>query len=318
MLKFYNTLSKKIEYFHPYDPNHIKMYVCGPTLYDSIHIGNARTMIFYDVVFRTLMEIYPKVTYVRNITDIDDKIINKAIDLNISEDEVSTLNIKQFQEDLIFLNCLNPSYQPKVSESIEDIIYIIEKIFKNEYCYKNQNGDILFDTMKYKEYGSLSNRKFEDNQINRIISLDKKNSRDFILWKKTNVGRKWNSPWGDGRPGWHIECSAMSYKHLGENFDIHGGGVDLIFPHHENEIAQSKCAFENCHYAKYWLHNGFLMINGEKMSKSLGNFITIQDLIERNINPNVIRILILLTQYQKPINFTEKLLYDSEKIFEKI
>lgn len=319
MFKVYNTLNGKTD-FNPIDPKNVRMYVCGPTVYDRIHLGNGRSVVLFDVLFRVLRFIYSEdcVTYVRNITDVDDKIINAAKKRNVDEITLANEMIDYFKQDCDYLNCLSPTIEPRVTKEIPEIIATIQKIIHNGHAYV-KDGNVMFSIESFDEYGKLSNRKIEKNKQNiRIDEQDYKvNQDDFLLWKKTDVGIAWNSPWGRGRPGWHIECSAMSNKYLGENFDIHGGGADLKFPHHENEIAQSKCAYKGSNFAKYWMHNGFLMIEGQKMSKSLGNFITIDDIRRRQINGNALRLALLSTHYRKPMNFSEKLLHDSEKMYNK-
>ena len=316
----YDTMSKVNNEFKPLDEKNVTMYVCGPTVYNRVHLGNGRSVVVFDVLFRVLRFIYGEqcVKYVRNITDVDDKIIDAAIKRNISEQELATEMTEYFHQDCDYLNCLKPTFEPMVTKEIPDIINIIQKIINNGHAYVNE-GNVMFSVDSFKEYGKLSNRKIETNKQNiRIGEKEYKlNQDDFLLWKKTDKGVSWDSPWGRGRPGWHIECSAMSNKYLGENFDIHGGGVDLKFPHHENEIAQSKCAFKGSQFAKYWMHNGFLMIDGQKMSKSLGNFITINNIREQGVDGNVLRLALLTTHYRKPMNFSVKLLSDSKKMYDK-
>ncbi|MEN9782592.1 MAG: hypothetical protein RL208_745, partial [Pseudomonadota bacterium] len=283
-LRFFDSLSGKVVNFEPYDEKNIRFYVCGPTVYDRVHIGNARSTVVFDVLYRLLRFIYGEgcVTYVRNITDVDDKIINRAKELGVAEIDLTNKMIDYFQNDLKYLNCLEPNFQPRVTECIDDIIKLIEKIIQNGHAYI-ENGNVMFDVGSFGEYGTLSKRDVKENVAGSRVVVEeyKKSELDFLLWKKTSEGITWKSPWGEGRPGWHIECSAMSAKFLGENFDIHGGGVDIKFPHHENEIAQSKCACKDCFFAKYWIHNGMLNVNGQKMSKSLGNFVTIADVVEK-------------------------------------
>ena len=319
MLGIYNTLDGRIG-FEPIDKQNVRMYVCGPTVYDRIHVGNARSLVVFDVLFRVLRSIYGKenVTYVRNITDVDDKIINAAKAKGVSEQNLANEMIDFFRSDCKYLNCLEPTYEPQVTQEITEIITTIQKIIANGNAYV-KDGNVMFSVASFKEYGQLSNRKIETNKQNiRIGEKEYKiNQDDFLLWKKTTQGITWDSPWGKGRPGWHIECSAMSNKYLGANFDIHCGGADLKFPHHENEIAQSKCANPGSFFAKYWMHNGFLMIEGQKMSKSLGNFITVGDIKARNISGNALRLALLSTHYRKPMNFSSKLISDSEKMYNK-
>lgn len=320
MLKIYNTLDGKVGEFQPIDKNNVRMYVCGPTVYNRVHLGNARSVVVFDVLFRVLRHIYgvDHVKYVRNITDVDDKIINAAKQQGISELELSTKMTDFFHEDCNFLGCLQPTIEPHVTQEIPEIIATIQSIIDNGHAYV-ADGNVMFAVESYKDYGRLSHRKIETNIQNaRIEGRDyKKNQDDFLLWKRTEAGIAWDSPWGKGRPGWHIECSAMSNKYLGASFDIHGGGADLKFPHHENEIAQSRCANKDSSFATHWMHNGFLMINGQKMSKSLGNFITIADMKNKGINGNALRLALLSTHYRKPMNFSDKLVQDSEKMLRK-
>ena len=319
MLGLYNSLDSRIG-FEPIDKENVRMYVCGPTVYDRVHIGNGRSVVVFDVLFRLLRFIYGEehVKYVRNITDIDDKIIKAAKLRGVSETILANEMADFFNKDCDYLNCLRPTIQPRVTKEIPDIIAMIQKIIENGHAYA-KDGNVMFSVESFSEYGRLSNRKIETNKQNIRIGekVYKVNQDDFLLWKKTDEGISWDSPWGKGRPGWHIECSVMSNKYLGTDFDIHGGGVDLKFPHHENEIAQSKCANIGSSFAKYWVHNGFLMINGEKMSKSLGNFITIGDVIAKGVKGGALRLALLSTHYRKPMNFTDKLLSDAEKMYNK-
>ncbi len=319
MLKVFNTLSKKKEEFKPLDLQHIKMYVCGPTVYARPHIGNMRSIVIYDVIFRFLKSQYPKVTYVRNITDIDDKILDAITNLDIRLVDFTNNITKQFHQDSIYLGCLEPDIEPKATQEIDKMIELMDKLIEKGYAYISQ-GHVLFLVEKYKEYGLLSNRNLNEMIAGSRVAIEsyKKNPEDFILWKpapKNEIG--WETKYGYGRPGWHIECSAMSVKYLGENFDIHGGGIDLQFPHHENEIAQSKCAFEDSSFASYWLHNGFLTVDGQKMSKSLGNVITCEDLRKKNILGNVARLALLSTHYRKPMDFNDDLITNSRISIEK-
>ncbi|RYE06348.1 MAG: cysteine--tRNA ligase [Rickettsiaceae bacterium] len=319
-LLLYNTLTKLKEVFRPQDKNLVRMYVCGPTVYDRPHIGNARSVIVYDILFRVLSHVFSAncVLYVRNITDVDDKIINRAHALNIEASELTKITIGEFQDDMNYLNCLLPNIQPKATEHIAEMIDIISKLIDSGHAYISDNH-VYFEVAKAKNYTSLSRRIF-DQEINfvRIENAEsKKHPNDFVLWKPIGRDEKihdnFNSPWGIGRPGWHIECSAMSCKYLGPNFDIHGGGADLIFPHHTNEIAQSTSAFPGSTFANFWIHNGFLTVNGEKMSKSLGNFLTIKDMVARNIPGEVLRLLLMSTQYRKPLDFNDKAIMDARK-----
>lgn len=316
-LYLYNSLSKKKELFTPLDPSKVGMYVCGPTVYDYPHIGNALAVVIYDVLFRLLQNMYGKqnVVYVRNITDVDDKIINSAIAQKISINELTTRITNVFQDNMKALNCLSPTIEPKATQHISEMIEMIEKLISNEYAYIS-NGHVYFRVHKFAQYGNLSGRKLEDLVAGARVEVSeaKENPEDFVLWKPAkDVDHCFDSPFGLGRPGWHIECSAMSYKYLGETFDIHGGGVDLVFPHHTNEIAQSCCAYSGSKYAKYWVHNGFLTVNGEKMSKSLGNFITTAEILDKGISGEVIRYILLNSHYRKPIDWNDKALSDAKK-----
>lgn len=320
LMKLYNTLSDKLEDFVPAEEGRVKMYVCGPTIYDRPHIGNARSILVYDLLYRILNHLYGKdnVTYVRNITDIDDKINTRAIELGITIRELTEKTYEEFQSDISYLNCMNPSHEPRATEHVDNIIEIINRLLENGHAYISENH-VYFDVTSDRNYGKLSGRSLDDMIAgSRVaVSENKKHPGDFVLWKPASknddISSIFASPWGDGRPGWHIECSAMSKNFLGENFDIHGGGADLIFPHHTNEIAQSTCAFKDSSYAKYWVHNGFLTVDGEKMSKSLGNFVTLGDFIDQGIKGEVIRCLLLGTHYRKPLDYNEKALYDAKE-----
>ncbi|MDA0617281.1 MAG: cysteine--tRNA ligase [Proteobacteria bacterium] len=312
-ITLFNTLNSKEEAIIPMKENKISMYVCGPTVYDIPHIGNARSNLFYDLLFRIFRSMYGEVVYVRNITDVDDKIIARAKTENTTCEELTTKVIKAFHEDLSKLNCLPPTHEPKATQYITQMVELIQNLVQNGFAYE-ANGEWLFSVAKYQEYGQLSNKKLEDLIAGSRVEIKghKNSPEDFVLWK--NVSKEeygFQTPLGYGRPGWHIECSAMALTLLGENFDIHGGGIDLQFPHHENEIAQSKCANVGSNYAKYWVHNGFLKVNGEKMSKSLGNFITITDAIA-STNPLALRLCLLATHYRKPLDFNEHSLKTAE------
>lgn len=316
-LALFNTLTKKQEPFVPINSSLVKMYVCGPTVYDNPHIGNARSVVVYDVLYRILQQIFgkDKILYVRNITDIDDKIIDKALSLGIKISELTAKTTKDFWANMSYLNCLAPTIEPKATDHVQDMIFIIERLIEKNHAYIS-DGCVYFDVASTENYTELSGRKIDDMLKGVRIDIDKakKTPNDFVLWKTEIIeGSSFDSPWGMGRPGWHIECSAMSYKYLGEEFDIHGGGADLIFPHHSNEIAQSSCAFPGSKFAKYWVHNGFLTVAGEKMSKSLGNFITVDDLIKKNISGDVIRLFLLTAHYRKPLDFNDKIINDSKK-----
>ena len=318
MLHIYNSLTEKKEIFTPINADLVKLYVCGPTVYDYIHIGNGRAAVVYDLLYRVLIGIYGKkhVKYVRNITDVDDKINARAKESNISIFELTNKMIEQFIENTQYLGCLAPTIEPKATEHIADMIDIIKLLIEGGYAYASTNGNVYFRIKAFKDYGTLANKdiqNFIDNA--RLEALeDKEDNCDFVLWKAQSpndpISAIFDSPWGKGRPGWHIECSAMSYKHLGENFDIHGGGVDLVFPHHVNEMAQSLCAFKNSTFAKYWVHNGTLTVMKNKMSKSLGNFITVKEFQEKNIPGEVIRYFLLSANYHKPLDYSTKALED--------
>ncbi|WDM85664.1 cysteine--tRNA ligase [Ehrlichia sp. JZT12] len=315
----YNTLTGIKESFLPLDVSNIKIYVCGPTVYDFAHIGNSRSVVVYDVLFRLLKLLFPKVTYVRNITDIDDKIINAAQSSNQSVYDITSTYIRAFHEDMKQLNCLEPTYEPRATENVSVMIDLIQKLIKSGHAYVYGNT-VFFSIKSYSEYGKLSGRNITELiHGSRIdVELGKKHPGDFVLWKPaTDIDNKlkscWPSPWGLGRPGWHIECSAMSYRYLGENFDIHGGGADLQFPHHENEIAQSCCAFSGSYYAKHWIHNGFLTVNGEKMSKSLGNILTVRQLLNSGVKGELIRYIFLNTHYRKPLDWSDKVLASAQE-----
>lgn len=316
----YNTLSRTKEVFNPQDQTNVKIYVCGPTVYDNPHIGNSRSVVVYDLLYRIVIKIFGEqsVKYVRNITDVDDKIIDRAELLSITINELTDKVTQEFHTNMAYLGCLLPSIEPKATEHIDVMIEIIERLIAKDHAYIADNH-VYFDVLSAPNYTELSNRNLEEmfEGVRIENSKTKKHPQDFVLWKpaKPNESANMNfeSPWGLGRPGWHIECSAMSYKYLGENFDIHGGGADLIFPHHTNEIAQSRCAFPDSTYAKYWVHNGFLTVNGEKMSKSLGNFITVRDLMDKQIQGEVVRLFLLSTQYRRPLDYNDKAIEDAKK-----
>lgn len=316
----YNTLSRTKEVFNPQDQANVKMYVCGPTVYDNPHIGNSRSGVVYDLLYRIVIKIFGEkaVKYVRNITDVDDKIIDRAELLGVTIDELTDKVTKEFHKNMAYLGCMLPSIEPKATKHIDVMITIIERLIAKDHAYIADNH-VYFDVLSAPNYTELSNRNLEEmfEGVHVENSKTKKNPQDFVLWKpaKQNESANMNfeSPWGLGRPGWHIECSAMSYKYLGENFDIHGGGADLIFPHHTNEIAQSRCAFPSSTYAKYWVHNGFLTVNGEKMSKSLGNFITVRDLMDKQIQGEVVRLFLLSSHYRRPLDYNDKAIEDAKK-----
>ena len=317
-MKIFNSLTKKKETFIPRVHKKIDLYVCGMTVYDDIHIGHARTFINFDAIIKFLKFAGWDVNYIRNITDIDDKIIEAAREAKISALDLSRKYINEMHKDFDSLGMMRPNKEPKVSDHINEIIEMIKTLENKGYAYSKEDSDVYFDVIKFKEYGKLSNRTL--NQIEsaeRIdIDLNKNHEADFVLWKKDTLGITWPSPWGRGRPGWHIECSAMSMKYLGEEFDIHGGGLDLKFPHHENEIAQSRCA-TNKNFASYWMHTGPLRINDKKMSKSLKNFLTVKDVL-KNFHPEVLRLFFLLTHYRSPISYSEEGLRKAKIILDKL
>jgi cysteinyl-tRNA synthetase len=327
-LRLYNTLTRQKEDFKPLDPSNVRLYVCGPTVYDFAHIGNARPVIVFDVLFRLLRHLYgpEHVTYVRNITDVDDKINARALrdfpelPLNESIRRVTEKTANQFQADVKALGCLEPTAQPRATEFIDQMIAMISVLITKGHAYQ-AGGEVLFNVESMKDYGALSNRKLEDQQAGARVAVEahKKNPGDFVLWKLSSAEEPgWESPWGRGRPGWHIECSAMSKSYLGEVFDIHGGGLDLIFPHHENELAQSRCAHGTKKMANIWMHNGFLQVEGQKMSKSLGNFVTINELLDtekfggKKWPGEVLRLAMLKTHYRQPIDWTLRSLQEAE------
>ena len=319
-LELYNTLTRKKEEFNPHDPKNVRMYVCGPTVYDYAHIGNARPVIVFDVLFRLLRHLYgdDHVTYVRNITDVDDKINARAAEEETSIGELTKRTTQQFHDDIAALGVLPPTIEPRATDHIDGMIEMTKALVERQHAYE-ADGHVLFDVASDGSYGCLSNRSTDEMLAGARVDVAdyKKKPMDFVLWKPSSGNEPgWDSPWGFGRPGWHLECSVMSDKYLGndrhEPFDIHGGGQDLIFPHHENEIAQSTCAHGNDLMAKYWLHNGYLQVEGEKMSKSLGNFSTIHDLL-KDWPGEVVRLTMLMTHYRQPINWTVKGLTEAQK-----
>ncbi len=328
-LKLYDTLTREKRAFVPLNPSNVRMYVCGPTVYDFAHIGNARPVIVFDVLFRLLRHLYGEkhVTYVRNITDVDDKINDRAardfpgLPLNEAIRKVTEKTAAQFHSDAAALGSLPPTFEPRATEFVlpradgkADMVTLIRQLIARGHAYE-AGGEVLFDTQSMPDYGLLSGRKLDEQQAGARVAVEahKKNPADFVLWKQSSADEPgWESPWGRGRPGWHIECSAMSAAYLGDVFDIHGGGLDLIFPHHENEIAQSRCAHGTPTMANYWLHNGFLQVEGEKMSKSLGNFVTINELL-KDWPGEVLRLNMLKTHYRSPIDWTLKGLEESAK-----
>ena len=313
-----NNLSNKKEKFVPIDEKNIGMYVCGPTVYDDPHIGNARPIVIFDILFKILKSKYSSVTYVRNITDVDDKIIKSSNEKKISISDLTQTVIKSFSEDCNYLNCEIPTAQPKATEHIDLMIEMVSELIKKGFAYEN-NKHVYFEVKKFDDYGQLSNKKLEELIAgSRIeVSDNKKNSEDFVLWKPSLENEpSWDSPWGKGRPGWHLECSAMSKKFLGNEFDIHGGGIDLIFPHHENEIAQSRCANDTKVFANYWLHNAFITMSNEKMAKSQGNILKIKD-FRGKVSGQVLRLALISAHYKQPLDWNDKLLDDCKNTIDK-
>lgn len=317
-MRLYNTLTRTKEEFIPLEEGKVKMYVCGPTVYDFMHIGNARPYVIFDTVRRYFEYRGYEVNYVQNFTDVDDKIIKRANKENVDMNVISERFIKEAIIDADSLNVKRATRNPRVTEEMDEIIEMIATLIEKGYAYENK-GTVYFDTKKYKEYGKLSRKNIDDLESGSRVEVDieKKNPVDFVLWKPCKpLEPKWESPWGDGRPGWHIECSVMAKKYLGETIDIHAGGEDLVFPHHENEIAQSEAANSKT-FARYWMHNGFINIDNQKMSKSKGNFFTIREIIEK-FSSDVIRFFILSGHYRTPINFSEELIQSSKNSLERI
>jgi len=317
-LKIYNTLTRKKEEFIPLKKGEVGMYVCGPTVYNYIHIGNARPFVIFEVVRRFLKFKGYKVKYIQNLTDIDDKMINKAKELKITVSQLAEKFIREYFIDADSLNIERADVHPRATEHIKEIIELVKGLEEKGYAYEI-DGDVFFDVSKFKDYGKLSGQNIEELQDGARVEVDerKKESIDFSLWKKAKEGEPcWESPWGKGRPGWHIECSAMSMKYLGKSFDIHAGGSDLIFPHHENEIAQSE-AYTNQQFVKYWMHNGYLCLNNQKMSKSLGNIMKVRD-ISQKYKEEIIRYFILSAHYRSPLNFSEEQLQQAESSLQRL
>ena len=317
-LKLYNTLTNKKEEFKAINPSHITMYVCGPTVYDFAHVGNARPVVVFDTLARLLRHDYGKVTYARNITDIDDKIIAAAANGNIAE--ITEKFARHYEEDMSALNAEKPDIVPKATDYLDEMIVLISDLIAKGYAYE-ASDHVLFQVSKMDDYGELSGRKVEDLLAGARVDIAgyKREASDFVLWKPSSDAQPgWESPWGRGRPGWHTECSAMIKKNFGETIDIHGGGQDLIFPHHENEIAQSKCAHGGRNLANYWLHNGYLTVSGEKMSKSQGNFVTVHDLLKEFIGGGEdIRLCLLTAQYRQPVDFSRDGVIQAKKQLDK-
>ena len=321
-IKFFDTKTKKKIRFQPLDKKNIRFYVCGPTVYDRAHIGNARPAVVFDVLFRFLKYVYGEkcVTYVRNFTDIDDKINKQSLETGRSIKSITDETITWYKEDMDRLSILEPTQSPRATDYIDAMIHQIQILLKNKNAYLDSSGHVLFSTKSFSAYGTLSNRNLDEMETGSRVAVteNKRDPLDFILWKPSDLQTPgWNSPWGRGRPGWHIECSAMINELLGENFDIHGGGIDLVFPHHENELAQSCCAYPSAGFASIWMHNGFLQIEGEKMSKSLGNFFTVNDLIREGLSGTVIRMVLMLTHYRQPLDWTHQKVSEATKILSK-
>ena len=317
-LHLYNSLTNKSEKFEPIDPTNVRMYACGPTVYSCPHIGNARPLVVFDVLFRLLKQLYGNVTYVRNLTDVDDKINKRAYERNISIKELTDEVIKEFHQSTDRLNVLSPTYEPRATFHIKEMLDIINLLVKNEYAYVVE-GHVLFRVKKLNNYGQLSKRSVEDMIPGSRVEVApyKEDPLDFVLWKPSKKNEpSWNSPFGKGRPGWHIECSAMSSKYLGKQFDIHAGGQDLIFPHHENEIAQNFGAF-GCLMANYWIHNGLLLVNNQKMSKSLGNIISLDEILQK-YDGEIIRYILLSTHYQKTLNWTDQIVNQAKSALDRL
>lgn len=317
MIKLHNTKTRRKEEFVPIDAKNVRMYVCGPTVYDRAHLGNARPVVVFDTLFRLLRHVYGEdhVNYVRNFTDVDDKINAKAAETGRDIRDITDETIGWYHEDMDALGALRPTHEPRATEYIAPMVAMIQTLVDKGHAYAAE-GHVLFDVNSYAAYGALSGRKLEDMRAGERVEVAdyKRDPMDFVLWKpSTGEQPGWESPWGYGRPGWHIECSAMSLDLLGESFDIHGGGLDLTFPHHENEIAQSACAVEHGDFARVWMHNEMLQVEGKKMSKSLGNFFTVHDLLEQGIPGEVIRFVLLSTHYRSPMDWTEKKVREAEK-----
>ena len=315
-----NSLGGKKEKFVPLNPKSLGMYVCGPTVYDDPHIGNARPLVVFDILFKILKNRFgdKSINYVRNITDVDDKIIKASIDKNISINELTSKITKNFHDDCFYLNCEKPSNEPKATDNINFMIEMINDLIEKGYAYSN-NNHVYFEVNKFNDYGKLSNKKLDELVAGSRVEISelKKNPEDFVLWKPSNDNEpSWNSPWGKGRPGWHLECSVMSKRFLGNEFDIHGGGRDLIFPHHENEIAQSRCANNTKSFARYWMHNGFITMSNEKMAKSQGNILKIKD-FKNKYNGQVLRLALISAHYRQGLDWNNKLIEESEKTLDK-
>ncbi len=320
-IKLHNTLTRKKQTFVPLDENNVRLYLCGPTVYDRAHLGNARNVIMFDILYRLLIDTYgiSSVTYVRNFTDIDDKINSKSLESGRPINDITSETIQWYLEDMAALGNLEPNLMPRATDYIPQMINYIERLIKRGFAYSDE-GHVLFSVSNYKDYGKLSGRSIEDMIAGARVEVAsyKKNPMDFVLWKPSEKDVPgWESPWGRGRPGWHIECSAMAHDLLGATFDIHGGGNDLQFPHHENEIAQSCCAYPESEFARYWLHNEMLQVDGKKMSKSLGNFFTVRDLLDQGYPGEVIRFVFLSTHYSKPMDWNNSKALEAKNILRK-
>ena len=318
-LKLYNTLTRKKGVFKALDDSHVRVYACGPTVYDKIHIGNARPLVVFDVLVTMLRATYPKVTYVRNITDVDDKINARAAERGISINTLCDETIAQFRKDTNALLVNAPDKEPRATRHIAQMIAMIGQLIDKGFAYAAE-GHVLFSVAKMGDYGKLSGRSLDEMIAGARVEVApyKRDAADFVLWKPSEEGLpSWDSPWGAGRPGWHIECSAMAAEYLGKEFDIHAGGLDLIFPHHENEIAQSRCAHDTAHMARYWLHNGYVTVDGEKMSKSLGNFTTVAEALSAH-RGEAIRLALLSSHYRAPFDFSEQLVKNTQIILDKL
>ncbi|AAV81873.1 cysteine--tRNA ligase [Idiomarina sp. ST20R2A10] len=318
-LTVFNTLTRKKQLFEPIQPGHVGIYVCGVTTYDYCHIGHARTYVAFDIVVRYLRKLGYSVKYVRNITDLDDKIIKRAAENGEDFHQVTERFIREMHKDFDALNLVRPDIEPRVTSHMDEIILMIERLIENGNAYEAGNGDVLFDVSTFNDYGKLSRQDLEQLQAGSRVDVDaaKQDPLDFVLWKSAKPGEpSWSSPWGEGRPGWHIECSAMNKKHLGSTFDIHGGGSDLSFPHHENEIAQSCCANQS-EYVKYWMHSGMVQVDNEKMSKSLGNFFTIRSVLEQ-YDAETVRYFLLSSHYRSQLNYTQENLDQAHSALERL
>ncbi|WP_299620907.1 cysteine--tRNA ligase [Pelagibius sp.] len=321
-LQLHNTLTRRKERFEPLDPEHIRFYVCGPTVYDFAHIGNARPVVVFDVLFRLLRHVYgaDKVTYARNITDVEDKIIEAAKQSGETIEEVTSRTAQAYHDDMAALGALSPTVEPRATQHIGQMIVMMETLIEKGYAYEAE-GHVLFAVASMADYGRLSGHNRDEIIAGARVEVApyKKDPADFVLWKPSNDQQPgWESPWGRGRPGWHIECSAMAAEHLGETFDIHGGGLDLVFPHHENEIAQSRCAHGTAMMAKVWMHNGYVVVNGEKMSKSLGNFFTVRQLLEEGFRGEAIRLALLSGHYRAPLDITREKLAECKAQLDRL